>query len=113
MAELSHVTGSCALCKRSGLQAHDFFEAHLRQFIAERTTAFTDARTDTTKKTEVAGPSLCCRACIERQREAAAVADAVWNDGDGGDDAPEPHSSQQQPALNHQQEQVAESWEDD
>ena len=121
-ADLSHLSGSCAQCKRSNLQAQEFFEAHLRQFIAERATArsFKDARIGVhaaTKKMEVAGPSLFCRACIERQRDDAAASDSVWNDSADGSSAEKlknvPHSSHHQPSLHHEQEQVADSWEDD
>ena len=86
-ADLTHITGACANCKREGLPASDFIEYELRRFLAERLTArnFTDIRGEMhseTKAVQVAGSTLCCRACVEAQSAAAAAADSVWAEDD-------------------------------
>ena len=121
MSDLSHITGSCARCKRTNLKAEDFIEAHLRQFLAEQTSArgrntFTDARENVhaaTKKTEVAGARLFCRACVEAERAALAAGDSTWNDGDDAVSTSAATSAAATVTLAQDQAVVADSWEDD
>ena len=121
MSDLEHIVGACLRCKRHGLKAADFIEAHLRQFLKEQTTGrgrstFTDARADVhaaTKRTEVAGASLLCRECVERQRSEAAAADSVWNDdGEGGGSSSAALDGIVAPMPAAESAEVPDSWED-
>ena len=120
-ADLAHITGSCVRCARTNLSAAAFFEADLRKFLMEQTTArgrsaFTDVRTDVheaTKKMEVAGAKLFCRACVEAERAAAAASDTTWNDGDTSGLALDAKIGATMQAHAMEQETVADSWEDD
>lgn len=119
--DLSCVTGACSSCKRTGLKAEDFFEYDLRAFLhAKRSVRTTDAREEVhaaTKKIEVAGANLFCRQCTERQRATAAASDAVWNDDSeaiiGSKQARHADAATLAHAVEQQQEDVADSWEDD
>ena len=119
--DLSHITGSCARCKRSGLVADDFIEAHLRQFLRDQTSArgrstFVDARDEirgATRRTEVAGASLFCRPCVERERAEAAAADDTWNDDTEAETAAASTQVSAAAEADVGQREVADSWEDD
>ena len=123
--DLSHITGSCARCERTGLTASEFLASDLKAFLAEQTSArgrstFVDARSEVhhaTRKVEVAGARLFCRSCVEAENSAAAAADTAWNESDDAvaSSACAEGASAAAGSLTMTQadDEVADSWEDD